>query len=174
MAACANNDTIPGDIIPRQKMETIIWQLIQSDEYANILANHDTLRKASTEKMKVYQQVFDLNRTSLVEFKKSYSFYMEHPNISKVMFDSISVKANRQHAEIYNQKKDSLKPAAPAIPVSSLTLTPGGPFRRDSLLKMKMLRSKGRQDTIKSKMIKPERKPKKISRAIKLSHVNIR
>jgi hypothetical protein len=147
LAACANSDSIPGNVISKQKMETIIWQLVQSDEYVNIRSAKDTTKKISTEKMKIYQQVFDLNGVSLAEFKKSYLFYMEHPNISKEMFDSISVRANRQHMDIYNGKKDSLKPMPTAI--SPLQAGPGNLFKKDSVLKARLSVLRSKRDTIK-------------------------
>ena len=147
MLACANRDAVPGGIISKQKMETIIWQLIQSDEYVNIRSAKDTTKKISAEKMKIYQQVFDLNKVSLAEFKKSYLFYMEHPNISKEMFDSISVRASRQHMEIYTGKKDSLKPMPAATP--PLSANPGNLLKRDSMLKHRISILRSKRDTIK-------------------------
>lgn len=147
LPACANSDAIPGSIIPKQKMETIIWQLIQSDEYINTRQAKDTAKNISTEKRKIYQQVFDLNGVSLAEFKKSYLFYMEHPNMSKEMFDSISVRAGRQHSELYNGKKDSLKPMP--MPISPLSAGPGNLMKKDSVLKSRLLMLRSKRDTIK-------------------------
>ena len=99
-AACSSN-AVPADIIPREKMGTIIWQLMQSDEYVNNVLAKDSAKKSSTERMKIYQEVFDLNKTSLEAFKKSYQFYMAHPDITKLIFDSVTAKATRQRNEFY-------------------------------------------------------------------------
>lgn len=112
LTGCANSDKVPADIIPSAKMETIIWQLMQSDEYVNRQLTKDSLKKPSVEKMKIYQEVFSLNGTSFNEFRKSYRYYMSHPDIAKVMFDSISVKANRQRTDMYKPKPTlPVKPA---------------------------------------------------------------
>jgi len=108
-ASCGSGG-IPPDIIPGDKMETIMWQLMQSDEYVNAVVAKDPSKKSSTERMKIYQQVFDLNKTSMREFKKSYQFYMEHPDITKILFDSITAKAGRERIELYKPKSDTLKP----------------------------------------------------------------
>ncbi len=84
-----------------------MWQLMQSDEYVNIIVTKDSTKKVDKERMNKYQEVFDLNKTSLPEFKKSYAFYMAHPDISKVMFDSMSSAAMRQREEFYKPKADS-------------------------------------------------------------------
>ena len=115
LVACSNSSAVPDDIIPGKKMEIILWQLIQSDEYVNKLLAKDSLKKNSTERVKIYQQVFDLNGNTMSEFKKSYQFYMAHPDITKVMFDSIYARAERQRTETYGPKHafpvKSLKPA---------------------------------------------------------------
>jgi len=106
-ASCGGH-TIPGDIIPSEQMGTIMWQLMQSDEYVNTLIAKDSSKKSSTERMKIYQQVFDLNKTSADQFKKSYQFYMEHPDIGKLIFDSITVRAGRERIEIMSTRTDTL------------------------------------------------------------------
>jgi hypothetical protein len=112
LVACTNSGKVPADIIPSHKMETILWQLMQSDEYVNTQLAKDSLKKGSTEKMKIYQQVFDLNGTSISEFKKSYHYYVAHPDITKVMFDSIAVRAGRQRTDMYKSKPTlHVKPA---------------------------------------------------------------
>jgi Domain of unknown function (DUF4296) len=107
LASCGGRGKVPTGIIPVAAMEPIIWQLMQADEYVNTLVAKDTTRKSSTERMLRYQQVFELNKTSEAEFKKSYQFYMAHPDITKVMFDSIIAKAGRQRVELYKSKTDS-------------------------------------------------------------------
>ncbi|MEO5683846.1 MAG: DUF4296 domain-containing protein [Chitinophagaceae bacterium] len=114
LASCGSSK-VPADIIPVHKMETILWQLMQSDEYVNTLLVKDSTKKSSTERMKIYQQVFDFNKTSMGEFKKSYHFYMTHPDITKVIFDSITARASRERIELYKPKPDSAKQAPPAV-----------------------------------------------------------
>ena len=107
MVSCGSRGRIPADIIPSAAMETIIWQLMQADEYVNTIVAKDTTKKSNTERMIRYQQVFELNKTTEAEFKKSYQFYMAHPDITKLMFDSLIAKAGRQRVELYKSKPDS-------------------------------------------------------------------
>ena len=106
-ASCGNSNRMPEGILPSQKMETIVWQLMQSDEYVNTLLAKDSTKKSNTERMKRYSQVFELNKTSMAEFKKSYQFYMLHPDITKVVFDSIIARAGRQRSELYKPRADT-------------------------------------------------------------------
>jgi cell division protein FtsI/penicillin-binding protein 2 len=133
LLACTNS-TVPSDIIPARKMENILWQLMESDEYVNTQVAKDSLKKSSTERMKIYQQVFDLNGTSMAEFKKSYQYYMSRPDITKIMFDSIAAKATRQRADLYKPKPGAIttkpdtvirpRPAQLTLKADSLRLKP--------------------------------------------------
>jgi hypothetical protein len=157
LVACSNSSTVPGDIIPSQKMGIIIWQLMQSDEYVNKQLYKDSVKKTSTEKMKIYQQVFDLNGTSVNEFKKSYQFYMAHPDITRVMFDSISARAGRQRADMYKSK-----PAVVKIKPDTLTTKPAAISIKPDTGKIKSVVIKVKPDTATSKSKKSKSKrPKK-------------
>lgn len=103
--SCNGPNAVPAEIIPHEKMETILWQLMQSDEYLNSFAARDSVKKNSAARIKIYQQVFALNKTSKAEFEKSYHYYLDHPDRIKIMFDSISVRAVRQRGDAYNKPK---------------------------------------------------------------------
>lgn len=107
LGSCGSRARVPAGILPAASMETIVWQLMQADEYVNTLVAKDSTKKSSTERMLRYQQVFELNKTSEAEFKKSYQFYMAHPDITKLVFDSIIAKAGRQRNELYKPRPDT-------------------------------------------------------------------
>ena len=88
---------VPSGIIPPEQMQTIVWQLMQTDEFTAATIATDTTKNLDTERIKRYRQVFQLNNTSKEDFEKSYNYYMAHPDISKTMFDSLSARANRRN-----------------------------------------------------------------------------
>ncbi len=152
LAACTNSNTEPAGIIPRAQMETILWQLMLSDEYINTQLAKDSLKKAPVEKMKIYQEVFDLNKTSLGMFKTSYQYYMAHPDVAKEMFDSISVRAARIRADRYKPKPvaaDSVKPIATPKPVITANPAILQPKPLTALLKKDTLAKKSRSIKLK-------------------------
>jgi len=97
--SCSPGNGVPSGIIARPKMDTILWQLMQTDEYTSDAFSRDTTKNLTTERIKRYRQIFALNQTSKEEFERSYKYYMAHPDITKVMFDSISSRANRLRDE---------------------------------------------------------------------------
>ena len=107
LVACNSGDQLPAGVIPVKNMQTIVWQLMQADEYVNMLLTKDTLKKSSTERIKRYQQIFALNKVSEAAFRDSYRYYLNHPDIAKVMFDSIVAVAQRQRSDLYKPKADT-------------------------------------------------------------------
>ncbi|MEO5594872.1 MAG: DUF4296 domain-containing protein [Chitinophagaceae bacterium] len=157
IASCGSS-TIPSDIIPRDKMEIIIWQLMQADEYVNNIVVRDSSKKSSTERMKIYQQVFDLNKTSMSDFKRSYQFYMAHPDITKIMFDSIATKAGRQRTELYKPKSDSVSTKA------SMQHIQMEKHKADSIAKAGLKRTELKKIKPDSVAVKPSTQPIKVYR----------
>jgi Domain of unknown function (DUF4296) len=113
VVSCSDKNKVPEGIIPVARMEVIVWQLMQVDEYVNTLLVKDSSKKSSTERALRYQQVFELNKTTREVFQQSYRYYMAHPEITKLVFDSVIARAGRQRTELYKTRPDSgLKPAA--------------------------------------------------------------
>ena len=108
-AACANNDKIPKGIIGKAEMEKVMWDMLMADRYVNIYVLHskDSLPERKKNAAIVYEKVFQLHGITRDEFIKSYKFYLSRPDITKVMFDSISSRADRRRAEAHAPKKTS-------------------------------------------------------------------
>jgi hypothetical protein len=110
LAGCVNNTKIPPGIIEKPRMEKILWDMVQADRFvANyIMTKEEDSATKKLEAAEMYEQVFRLNKISRDEFLKSYKFYLGRPDITKVMFDSISARADRQRSEIYKSSPKSL------------------------------------------------------------------
>lgn len=111
--SCSGKDKTQG-VIPKEKMEKILWDIIQADQFsAQYLKKDSTKLNVKEETMKLYDEVFAVNHITREQFKTSYSFYMEHPDITRSMFDSLSARANLLRNEIY---KRQIRPTTPTIP----------------------------------------------------------
>ena len=89
-------------------MELILWDIIQAERFSAMFILKDSSTKnVDLETFKLYDQVFSVHKVSREKFVKSYKYYLRRPDIAKVMFDSITVKAERQKASIY--RGDSLR-----------------------------------------------------------------
>ena len=110
LAGCVNNTKIPPGIIEKPRMEKILWDMVQADRFvANyIMTKGEDSATKKLEATEMYEQVFRLNKISRDEFLKSYKFYLGRPDITKVMFDSISARADRKRSEIYKSSPKNL------------------------------------------------------------------
>lgn len=132
LAGCSDNKIIPPGIISQNKMETVLWQMMQTDEFFTNYVIKDSVKNNTAERTKLYQQVFTLNKITKEDFKKSYEFYIHNPQISRPMFDSLSARASRKRSEVYTKpylKKDSLQQDTSTAPLRKLLK-----LRRDTLI----------------------------------------
>jgi hypothetical protein len=101
---CKSRNTIPRGIIPNDKMQKIIWDMVRADEYFSTIGYvNDTLLEKRTQRLNMYGQIFQIHKTTKEEFKKSLVFYQTHPALLKTMMDSLNIR----------QKKISLEPKTP-------------------------------------------------------------
>ena len=99
---CSKANKAPDDILSKQKMEVVLWDIIQAERFSVLYLLKDSSSKnVQLEKFRLYDQVFNLHKVSKDDFIKSYKYYLGRPDIAKVIFDSIAVKAERQKADSY-------------------------------------------------------------------------
>jgi hypothetical protein len=121
--ACTNPERVPADVISKDSMQNILWDIFQADQFSTQYLVRDSAKlNVKTETMKLYEEVFRIHHISRAEFEKSYRFYLEHPNIASVMFDSLSAMAIRLRTQAYSRPpvkyptgKDSLKLHRPEL-----------------------------------------------------------
>jgi len=82
------------------------------------------------ETLKLYEEVFRLHKVSRDEFRKSFQFYQDRPDLIRVMFDSLLAKGNRVRIENYTHPSSTPAPAAPVVAPGGINpvpvLKPGG------------------------------------------------
>jgi hypothetical protein len=145
LAGCSDKDKVPSGIIQKEKMESLVWDMIQADQYAAIYLAKDSNRiNVKNEQLKLYQQVFQLHQVSRDEFRKSFQFYLDRPDITRGLFDSLLARGNRLRTEAYSRASLAKaipetapathpvflqKPAIQTGPVAPTPVVPGGNHR---------------------------------------------
>ena len=114
--ACSNDKSIPSGILSQDKMTGVLWDMIEADQYAQIIAKDTALVDSADlnlklENLRLYEQVFQLHHVTRDEFHKSYKYYMDHPDLTQVLFDSLITKGNRLRSEAYS--RPAYSPPAP-------------------------------------------------------------
>jgi hypothetical protein len=103
LAGCTDKDKIPAGVLPKEKMQKVLWDVIQAERFRETFIR-DSSKDLKAETFKLYAQVFAIHKVTKDEFAKSYKFYMSRPDIAREMFDSLATKANRTREDMYKPK----------------------------------------------------------------------
>ncbi|MGZ8537356.1 MAG: DUF4296 domain-containing protein [Flavisolibacter sp.] len=103
LTACSSE--IPKDVLPREKMQKVMWDMMLADEM--ILQNQltDSSFAKIAKQSRYYQSIFKIHNTTEETFKKSVQFYMEHPALFKPILDSINSAGQRMQQDIDTTQK---------------------------------------------------------------------
>lgn len=100
LIACGTEDKeIPENVMPVDKMKLVMWDLLQAGNYATIQKEKDTsIKQFNTAYM---AQVLQLYKISKDDFFKSFDYYQTHPELNKILFDSINAYSQRKRGDLY-------------------------------------------------------------------------
>lgn len=104
-SSCKQKLKTPEGIMPPEKMEQLLLDLLHADEYINQHGHSDSTGNLE-KRAKLYQKVFQLHKTSKDEFKKNFTFYQNRPDLLKLVLDSMHSTASK---ETDRRNIDSLK-----------------------------------------------------------------
>jgi Domain of unknown function (DUF4296) len=114
ITSCKDKNKIPKDVFPQEKMQAVLWSMINAGEFLNgYVLYKDSVDKLG-ESLKAYGQVFQIHHITKEEFDKSYSYYREHPDLLKEILDSL----NKRHTKIVEkvlQMKDTIQKKTPKL-----------------------------------------------------------
>lgn len=80
------------------KMKVVIWQLMQADEYYIRASLVDSTMKINKKNIQLYQQIFDLNKVSSVQFYNTIDYLEKHPIQFKEVMDSVMALSKRENS----------------------------------------------------------------------------
>jgi hypothetical protein len=117
LLGCANKGKVPSGIIPRDEMSRILWDMIQADQYSDVYLLKDSAHKKNSkmETLKLYQEVFQLHRISLDDFRKSFHFYLDHPELIRGLLDTALSRGNAQRSEVFRTPNTGPAGSKPVI-----------------------------------------------------------
>ena len=91
--SCWDKSELPEGILPRQKMQEVIWDIIRAEEFLNgFIIYRDTSIDKIAESKKWYDKIYQLHKITKKDFDKSYAYYKDHPVLMKQILDSLSKK----------------------------------------------------------------------------------
>ena len=105
--SCTKKTQIPKNILPQEKMQKLLLDLLEADE----LIAKKTMDSTSLDSFSrgvVYSAVFAQHKTSKGIFKKSFAYYESHPELLKIVLDSIQsetkISAEKSKTRLKNKR----------------------------------------------------------------------
>ena len=97
--ACGSSDKLPGGVLEKKKMQAVLWDILQADEFLkDYLLNKDTTLNDTLESIRMYERVFRFHKTSREVFDSSFNYYRTHPKLMKEVMDSLYAQTMKQAA----------------------------------------------------------------------------
>ena len=94
--SCKEKVEIPKGVLPQSKMQTVMLDLIRADEVVNQQSYGDSAASVLAKREILYQKVFQVHKLTKEQFKSSFNFYQNHPNLLKVVLDSMYEVTRRE------------------------------------------------------------------------------
>ncbi len=112
--SCSGKNKIPDGIIQQKEMQNILWDVIRAQALAEEIAQKDSGINKPAETKALTQKVFEIHKVKSSDFDKSYAWYTSHPDVLRIIFDSLNVQKRKTNNEIMKEKfkrpkKDSSK-----------------------------------------------------------------
>lgn len=93
VVSCSNRESVPSGILPKQRMQEVIWDLTRTGEFLNnFVLNKDTSTDKLSLSKKWYEKVFALHGIGERQFERSYKYYQSHPKLLSEILDSLTKK----------------------------------------------------------------------------------
>ncbi|MBP7556392.1 MAG: DUF4296 domain-containing protein [Chitinophagaceae bacterium] len=126
MMACNRGPKVPKGVLQPDKMEDVLWDMIQTGEFlSGFVLYRDTNINAVLESQRWYEKVYSFHQISKEDFKRSYNWYRDHPDMMKRILDSLAVR------------KDPEPTPAAIVKDTSVTSSPDtARLRKDTASKM--------------------------------------
>lgn len=100
LAACSDNRRIPSTVMPPEKFEAILTDVLLADALTLERSFKDTAVKITDENAAYFLKVFELHGVSKNEFMKSYNFYLQRPDLLKIITDSVSSTLDKRNLQL--------------------------------------------------------------------------
>lgn len=91
----ACKESIPSAVIKPKKMQQVLWDVLKAEALADQMVKADSNKSQTSETKKLLSQVFKIHKITKAQFDTSYNYYINHPDIMRGIFDSLSTQQTR-------------------------------------------------------------------------------
>ena len=95
--SCSGRNKIPAEIIQQKEMQNILWDVIRAQALSGEMARRDSSINEIAETQLLTRKVFEIHNITPSAFDLSYAWYTSHPEMMRIIFDSMNSQNQRQN-----------------------------------------------------------------------------
>ncbi|SRR6185312_921379 len=103
--SCGKSNKPPSSLIQPKEMQSILWDVMRAETLASQIGHRDSSVDVAIETKVLSQKVFNIHETDSASFNKSYNWYVKHPDVLKIIFDSLYIQKEREN-NLRSRKKN--------------------------------------------------------------------
>lgn len=107
--SCLAKNKVPSEIVQPDDMKKILWDVIKAQSLSTEIARKDSNVNEIAENKILTKRVFEIHKISEATFNQSYAWYTNHPDIMKIVFDSLNAQNQRESQLEMKEKHSPLK-----------------------------------------------------------------
>lgn len=93
---CKHSEEVPDGVFSPEKMQSVLWDLLNAESWARQTSNRDTTVSYSDEVKVLSKRAFQLNNVTEADFQKSYDWYTQHSQDFLNVLDSLETRVKRE------------------------------------------------------------------------------
>jgi hypothetical protein len=97
LSSCSGKNKVPAEIIQQKEMQSILWDVIRAQTLSGEIARRDSSINEIAETKLLTQKVFEIHNITPSAFDLSYAWYTSHPEVMRIIFDSMNIQNQRQN-----------------------------------------------------------------------------
>lgn len=109
LASCANKNKVPPGILRPREMQSVLWDVIRAQSLSTEFARKDSSINEVAETKLLTGRVFEIHKIDSAVFNKSYAWYTSHPDVMRVVFDSLNNQNQYENISEMQQKNKRLR-----------------------------------------------------------------
>jgi hypothetical protein len=94
--SCSGRNKVPPGIIKQNEMQSVLWDVIRAQELSEEIARKDSSVKEVAETQMLTKKVFEIHKITPGAYDSSYAWYTGHPEIMRIILDSMNAQNQRQ------------------------------------------------------------------------------
>jgi hypothetical protein len=104
LLACGRKDDIPADVLPRDKMGNVLFEISMAEAFLENYVFRDSTVKRDSALRRELETVLQANHISQESFRKSYAWYKQHPAELRVVVDTMYARSQRSQEKLYGRR----------------------------------------------------------------------